>query len=479
MSSPWSPTSHAECTALQQEFSQEIARLNAQHAECLQGAPGEDELNRGSCSKASCQALHTAIDQASEKSSAELGTCRERVHAHLAQVCEEERRQQMAEEQAKPAEREESARTAKREAEQQRDERDRKEQDVQRDRDRKERDARDQRETQARREQEARERTEPEKRESERLEAQAKADRNKQRQAAAAHARVVILPRPERPAEREAIRAGEKGEHTKQDDPSLYERLVKESKSIGTTAKILSARNPFDKAPQVGAREMDKKLLDGGLDMALPLAQEKHYSTDESAAGAANVAESIAQRSNPFSKEGAKIAIHGVENIHRKVLGELDQTTQDIARSGNEDSRNAGTSSSQTAVARASVPSSSSGASVPIPPAPRENSAARNDDSAWASTATDTSNNPFDANGSTTYRDSAGGRTYDIPSGHTLYRSPTTGDLSVVEQTQAQSLSDEDKYENGKLRCSAAGKGRVVVECEKRRKATNPFAGTR
>jgi len=84
LSAPTAPTSYNVCNALAQEFSTEIQTLNRQHDECLQGASKEESGQGGSCSKASCQALHTARDKATVAASQEAKVCSERVAKYMA-----------------------------------------------------------------------------------------------------------------------------------------------------------------------------------------------------------------------------------------------------------------------------------------------------------------------------------------------------------------------------------------------------------
>ena len=74
--------SHQECSKLAKEFSEEIARINQQHTECLQGGPQEPAGNEG-CSKESCQFLHTTRDKASKKASEQNHICTVRVNEYL------------------------------------------------------------------------------------------------------------------------------------------------------------------------------------------------------------------------------------------------------------------------------------------------------------------------------------------------------------------------------------------------------------
>lgn len=71
LSVPLFPTSYDECSALEEKFAREVRELHTQHEQCLAGAPREESSEGGTCSKASCQALHTARDDAGEKRSQE------------------------------------------------------------------------------------------------------------------------------------------------------------------------------------------------------------------------------------------------------------------------------------------------------------------------------------------------------------------------------------------------------------------------
>ena len=92
LSSPISPTSAEECTALSAEFAEETSELNAQHSQCLEGSPNEGS-NGGTCSKSSCQALHTALYEAQRKGDEEGRVCRDRLGMYLAEKRKEAERQ--------------------------------------------------------------------------------------------------------------------------------------------------------------------------------------------------------------------------------------------------------------------------------------------------------------------------------------------------------------------------------------------------
>ena len=61
-----------------------------------------------------------------------------------------------------------------------------------------------------------------------------------------------------------------------------------------------------------------------------------------------------------------------------------------------------------------------------------------------------------------------------VPPGHSLYRAPGSATLRVVPDSEIVAGTDDDRHDNGKLKCSRAGTGRVLPECEKLR--SNPFA---
>jgi hypothetical protein len=84
---------------LSAEFAQETSELNAQHSQCLEGSPNEGS-NGGTCSKSSCQALHTARDEAQRKGNEEVRVCRDRLGAYLAEKRREERQRADAEREA-------------------------------------------------------------------------------------------------------------------------------------------------------------------------------------------------------------------------------------------------------------------------------------------------------------------------------------------------------------------------------------------
>ncbi|MEK6785510.1 MAG: hypothetical protein AABY61_08520 [Nitrospirota bacterium] len=84
LSAPLFPTSPEACDDLQQEFADIQRELSAQHEQCLRDAPDEEHGDDGgTCSKSSCQALHTARDQAGKYAQQEVGNCRRRLNDYL------------------------------------------------------------------------------------------------------------------------------------------------------------------------------------------------------------------------------------------------------------------------------------------------------------------------------------------------------------------------------------------------------------
>lgn len=101
-SSPFSPTSHEECEALNQEFAQDVRMLTEQHAQCLSDAPHEQTSEGGTCSKLSCQPLHTAMNSARARQGDEVKKCSTRVNEYLE---EKRRKDEAARREASEAER--------------------------------------------------------------------------------------------------------------------------------------------------------------------------------------------------------------------------------------------------------------------------------------------------------------------------------------------------------------------------------------
>ncbi len=166
LSAPLFPTSPEACDALQQEFSDIQQELSAQHDQCLRDAPDQEHGDDGgTCSKSSCQSLHTARDQAGKYAQQEVGLCRRRLNDHLT---EQRRRDERARRDAEEADR---------------DRRDHERRDQERDRDRRHTEQREQldRERQAAQEKADRERRDAEDRaERERQDARDRAARGEQ-----------------------------------------------------------------------------------------------------------------------------------------------------------------------------------------------------------------------------------------------------------------------------------------------------------
>ena len=85
LSSPLSVTRPEQCRSLAEQFSFEISKLSAEHDACLQGAPNDGSISTGTCSKPACQAFHSARDDASARSSIEVGNCQKRLSNYMAE----------------------------------------------------------------------------------------------------------------------------------------------------------------------------------------------------------------------------------------------------------------------------------------------------------------------------------------------------------------------------------------------------------
>lgn len=125
MSAPLFPTSYEECDDLAREFDEEFRTLHAQHEACLADAPDDEIRLGGTCSKSTCQALHTAKDRVGEKRSEEVGICRARVGKHLAEQRRRDERDRRAAEEAEQDRRDRHRRDQERRDQARQQERDR------------------------------------------------------------------------------------------------------------------------------------------------------------------------------------------------------------------------------------------------------------------------------------------------------------------------------------------------------------------
>lgn len=75
-----------------------------------------------------------------------------------------------------------------------------------------------------------------------------------------------------------------------------YNSLLKDLKEGGIAARLLTATNPFATAARFGAREVDKSLLDMGLNATLPLGPEVDDPIYDNVAGATTLTQSLAMR---------------------------------------------------------------------------------------------------------------------------------------------------------------------------------------
>jgi hypothetical protein len=498
LSSPFSPTSAEECVQLAARFEPEIRGLSQAHEQCLSDAPGDG--GGPTCGRAVCQPLHSARDAASSRRSAEVGLCHRRVAEHLAREREEARRRQeqkaRAEREAQEAER---AAAERKRAEQERRAKESADQRARRDRDEARQRDEDRRREEARRRDErdradARRADEQRRQDQERAERELRADRDR-REAAERHAESRALAEIQARAEAEAAVKREK------EEASYWDLInqVAETQKAGTRLASF-AGNPFQTAGRLAAREMNKELLDGGLDLATPLGPEVHDERYDAATAVVGRARATALRGNPFAREAADVALHGIHRINRQVLGELDRTADAIRDFGRDDaSRGAVIPAPSPLPSRLPAPSTGHGtdqagapderviaAAPPVPaPSPLNPVAAAPSagprmvvaDPPPAAGRSTASPNPFAAgSGGRTYYDPETRQTFRIPPGHTLIRDPKTRQLTVVRLSEVPLREPGDSLAGGSAGCGASGVGAVTPECEEaRRKARNPF----
>jgi hypothetical protein len=163
-----------------------------------------------------------------------------------------------------------------------------------------------------------------------------------------------------------------------------------------------------------------------------------------------DVVQSVAMMSNPFASEISKQSFSGIENIQGRALGEFDRASESMASLGREEPKSL---YGPVPVLRF-TPSHSGGVGYPdanpfVNPAPV-----------------------------ITYQEPESRQTYEVASGHVLYRTPETGRLSVVRYSNVDvTTSGGDQPDLGEKGCSTTGVGIVTPECEKWRRArVNPFA---
>lgn len=459
LSSPWSPTSADECSALSQKFSEIIQQLNAEHDECLKDAPRDDH-GGGTCSKVACQGLHTDRDNASRKASEEGRVCQERLRAYLEKKRQdeaEERRRKEATEQREREAAQERARLDREQAQkesQRKADRDRRKQEDKSAQDKRDREDRDRRDR----------------------DAKADADRREKEELANAEQRAQDArdnaARYEREARMAELRAQAEAERSKKlkSDQLAYEKELQSLRDLRSVKdKVLTGiefvNNPFEKGVEMledKAKEelegISHDLVSGTVDSTLP-GREKRDNNYDKAVDVVEKARSKALAGNPFAEKASGVAMEGVNKMHRKVLGHLDNATQAIEHF------------EQDAAPSAHAPAPLLRAS----PAPRGGG-----ESTGQTAATYSANNPFVTQArAATYYDPDTRQTLDVPTGYVLYRAPETNQLTVVSYAQVSaSPATGDRPELGEKGCGATGVGIVTPECEKKRRTkANPFVG--
>jgi hypothetical protein len=232
--------------------------------------------------------------------------------------------------------------------------------------------------------------------------------------------------------------------------------------------------NPFEKTQELVADAVANTLVDKGLDVAATIGPERKDSRYEATAAATDEARTKMLGNNPFAEKISGVAMEGVHKINRQVLGQIDELGKQIDSVGKADA-GATTRPPSTYVPPARPTGAPGGSQTP-----RENPFKRatgSDQVALAAPGpTPRPGPPANRGAAVTYDDPQSGRSYTIPSGRSLYRDPGTGEMSVVDDSGIRESGNDDRVLNGQLQCSKSGKGRVIPECEKRRKKQNPFA---
>lgn len=534
---PLSPRSYDECSELAQEFREATRRLSEQHLECLDGTPADEGGSGDSCSKVSCQLLHTTREKASRKADEEVRTCRQRVSDFLTKQREDLRQTQQvagnAVRAARAIAKDEAREKSGLAAEQQTMTQSRQDKDVRNERDRMEREARDER---IRQEQEVKAR----------LERESKATAQRKRtteKAKAEQLRKQVLD--------EVVGAWRRGETaTAQRESSPLERQQILNESIaqwvadGAIARNFGGDVPFatladDAIGILGPSRADFHLqaesieayriraghgILGPPEEAEELARERvgsHESCRDCSGG----------RKDPFSF-GGHVKERALEWFGDQIGGQVVARALDLAMPiGVERSdprynaiaaitdevrshvlgRNpfahaaAGLSVDGTHKVHRQVlgqldavgqqidsfgkTDTGKASSSVTAPSPGNIETAAGTVVAVGPLAGERKVAPggrtgvavnvnTDARGPMRFVDSTTGRTFEVPMGQTLYRHPDSGILLVLEDWRVTQHGDEDRVVNGAAVCSTHGRGRILPECERRR--ANPFtAGTR
>ncbi|HMZ83412.1 MAG TPA: hypothetical protein PLC93_03890 [Rhodocyclaceae bacterium] len=444
LSAPLSPTSYAECQALNNEFMDIVRPLQAEEDACWTSAGQSNApiLMRGDCLYASCVAVCSALAEARDKMSREVQTCHDRVRAYE----EEERRRSEA-----------ARREERREREAQRKE-DRRERATARNRDvypgqyvdpkvgaimaigkvigsiffgnsRSDRD----------RDKDIQRKIEKQNQEIERQQAALR-----ERQA----------------AEQREKQAAEQRERDKADQ-ATYERLVKEVAELKSAANKIStaidfARNPFLTAAEKGSEGLTSLLTGTAADAVYP-GKERADGRYNVVAEVVESARARALSGNPFAEKISGTAMTGIQKIHGKMLNDLDQATNDIKKFGRDD-----------------VPVSRGGSAPILRSTPLPSGSQVEPDRSVSYP----DRNPFaETEPSVSYYDPDTRVRIEVPSGHVLYREPESRRLVVMNVQEIQTsahVGDDPKL--GDKGCSATGIGIVTPVCEKeRRKTNNPF----
>lgn len=454
---PINPTTYEECNALSEQFRQLIRGISADHDECLKDAPRGDR-GGGTCSKASCQGLHTARDEANKIASSENRLCQDRLS-----IYRENKRIQESEYRSQQEAQQRQAREAEQSRQQQAYEADLAQQ-------RQAREARTAYEQAMRAEQqkaaairEYNQRRQQEKAaKAQALTGMANAlgelfssgetesagsgqDQSEQGRAIQDQQTAQARERLEKHARGER-KVKEAKETRARLESSLYDQLAAQLESAGSLHDSYqnikrAIESPVEAALEQAGGSANSAVMNNAVAAAMEGTEERPNREYDAAANSLNRTRAAGMAGNPVADAVSGTAMEGINSMHRRAFGEMEKGDKAV-------------NSYMDDLNRESRSSNGSGQMLRSTPAPRGGGA-----SAYTSDAP------------VSYYDPDTRKTLEVPSGHVLYREPDTKRIVVVSASQIPEQTSGDRPELGNKGCSKSGIGIVTPVCEKKRRA--------
>jgi hypothetical protein len=488
LSAPLFPTSPEACDALRQEFADIQQELSAQHEQCLRDAPDEEHGDDGgTCSKSSCQSLHTARDKAGKYAQQEVGICRQRLNDYLTEQRRRDERDRRDAEEAERDRRDHERRDQERESDRRNTER----------KDQEERDRHVAKEKADREHRDADDRAERERQDQRDRQARIEQSRRQAEALRQAHIRAVTHTAGQLKATWQD-RVRNTLPETASDLSSFMQVVHGMARGDGSykLADLVIAADTFAERAETASKWITSPLQSfsdqvtaDAIDM---VRADRGYQRDDPRVntifrGIQKINE-LAHDTNPFTKALSSTAFDQIEHHFKTIMGELEHLEADIGSFNYSNRKHADQPIANPFKGTPPKPAASvSDNGNPFrssTPSPKREEAIREESAFTPSVG---SANPFRSSGDFSTASppptanppqAARPPKPDASADQTVrYRDPATGQPSTKRRATLPSSTVGDNPDS--TRCSADGLGIVTEQCEQRRRAQGTSKATK